>query len=302
MEGAVKAGDFRQRAMSWLQGRRGSGGPPGKAGLEPKAPIAKPPSTTQALVCMRVEPQDVMMLETVKERHLRKESDSHAADAEVQSSPSAVEPVVGCRLVPRLVDLRRAAEARRDGVHGSIGVDVTRSACVTEFLDWAHHRSKQVSAHGLQPMHVLMTADGGLSGDQQGFLKGMLEYGLPNVCILVNGYESLRPFFLESEELGAAEDPGAKVARDLLKKGIGNLHSLWQKAPSRQLLWETVKEVAPERGGRLAILPGSWTADEGRRSATFNRAPLPPGETDDDAPLRLVERQGEGGDYRRDWS
>merc|ERR1711924_266682 len=66
-ETAVGLQAVRQRASSWLQARRG---------IVPKAsapaPSSAPPSSTQALVCMRVEPQDVMMLETVKERHLRK--------------------------------------------------------------------------------------------------------------------------------------------------------------------------------------------------------------------------------------
>merc|ERR1712070_1193614 len=103
------------------------------------------------------EPQDVMMLETVKERHLRKAPDADAEHGVTEASSAEAAPAPseggldGCRLVPRLIDLRRASEARRDGVQGSIGVDVTRSACVAEFLDWAQKRSDQVSAYGLRP-------------------------------------------------------------------------------------------------------------------------------------------------------
>merc|ERR1712216_304562 len=66
-----------------------------------------------------------------------------------------------------------------------------------------------------------------------------------------------------------AEDPGAKAAKELLRKGIGNLQSLWQKAPSREKVWETLKEVAPESGPKFH----SWAASD-----TFDRAPLSPGE------------------------
>mmetsp|Transcript_71192 Transcript_71192/g.123544 ORF Transcript_71192/g.123544 Transcript_71192/m.123544 type:complete len:152 (+) Transcript_71192:170-625(+) len=110
-------------------------------------------------------------------------------------------------------------------------------------------------------MHVLMTAEGILTTEQQRFVKGLLEKGMPNVCILGNGYQSLQPFFVDAE-LVAAGDQGPRVARELIQKGIGNLQNLWNKAPSRQALWERVAQDG--------MLPGN------RQPATFDRAPLPP--------------------------
>lgn len=197
-----------------------------------------------------------------------KPDDPQSADSTTSPSPpghSTSQSPDGCRLVPRLIDVRRSVDVRRDGVQGSIVVDVTRENCVPEFLKWARQRAEQVSSFGLHPMHVLMTADGGITADQQKFLKGILEMGLPSVCILGNGYDSLKPFFVQ--ETDAVEEPGAKAAREMLKKGIGNLQSLWQKAPTRQHLWE---KVAADGGHRTGTVESSWS------SATFDRAPLPP--------------------------
>merc|ERR1740129_2349401 len=71
------------------------------------------------------------------------------------------------------------------------------------------------------------------------------------------------------------QDGGAHAATEIIQKGLGNLQNIWMKAPSRQELWEraTAQDgVLSRAGGRF------WEGGQGgRTSATFERAPLPPG-------------------------
>jgi len=124
-------------------------------------------------------------------------------------------------------------------------------------------------------MHVLMTADGVLVGDQQRFVKGLLERGILAVSVLGGGYKSLRPFFVEpppEEQRALAER--AQEAKQVLQKGLGNLNALWQKAPTRQRFLERVGPVI-----KTGVAKGSSSggaASPQAAGATFERAPVPP--------------------------
>lgn len=252
------------RAAAWLPGRwQGQPPQPGQGRQDTQRPQDK----AVPLVCMRVEPQDVLMMETVKERHLKKAA---MPGAEGGSPPAEAGENVpdGCRLLPKLIDVRPPAEARVHGVKGSMGVDVSASRSASEFIIWALRRETEAAAFGLRPLHVLMTAQGFLNAEQQLFVTAILEHGVGAVCVLGGGYESLKPFFIDtvdgSDQRVLAEK--AQEAKELLQQGLGNLRSLWQKAPSRQQVWG---RVARERTGR----PGGYAEEA---PATFERAPLPP--------------------------
>jgi len=184
------------RAAAWLPGRRllaaKSSAQASNAGTA--APKGPPP-----LICMRVEPQDVMMMETVRDRHLKKASPSEAtssgneeivessagcganADTECTDNlaskdmssgqPAATQCTEGCRLLPKLVDVRPISEIRAHGVRGAIGVDVSLPHGTEDFVKWARNRENEVAPFGLQPMHVLLTADGRLNSISRGFSK-----------------------------------------------------------------------------------------------------------------------------------
>lgn len=269
-------GGLAQRAAAWLPLRRaiGAGGGPvmgPSAATGPHAPAPQP------LVCMRVEPQDVLMAETIKERHLRKVGDepaihdesgcsvnSSAAERGPRSVPAAVDS--GCRLLPKLVDVRPLAEAKNNAVKPSVGVDVADPHGLAEFIKWVRRREQEVGNFGLRPLHVLMTTDGSLNSDQQRFVKGILEEGLAGVCILGGGYGSLAPFFLggqSGEQRQLVER--AQEAKELVHKSIGGLQTLWRKAPSRQQLL-----------GFAPLPPQQRLAKVGASPATFDRAPVPP--------------------------
>jgi len=142
------------------------------------APKGPPP-----LICMRVEPQDVMMMETVRDRHLKKASPSEAtssgneeivessagcganADTECTDNlaskdmssgqPAATQCTEGCRLLPKLVDVRPISEIRAHGVRGAIGVDVSLPHGTEDFVKWARNRENEVAPFGLQPCMCL---------------------------------------------------------------------------------------------------------------------------------------------------
>merc|ERR1719284_1971542 len=98
-------------------------------------------------------------------------------------SPGSHEPV-GCRLFPKLVDLRPPAQAKSERVKGVLLVDVTMERSADLFLDWARRREKEVGSNGLRPAHVLMTGDGTFMAAQQRFLQAILERGVAGICIL----------------------------------------------------------------------------------------------------------------------
>mmetsp|Transcript_33700 Transcript_33700/g.50281 ORF Transcript_33700/g.50281 Transcript_33700/m.50281 type:complete len:337 (+) Transcript_33700:1-1011(+) len=194
----------------------------------------------------------------------------HSEDSQ-QEATAGAKPE-GCRLYPKLIDIRPAGESRSYGVKGSAVVDVKNGQGTAEFVTWAQAREGDIAAHGLRPMHVLLTAAGVMDADQRVFVQTLLENGIPCVCVLEGGYESLKPFFLEpvdGNDLGALAER-AQEAKQLLQKGVGNLQSLWQKAPTRQNLWQ---RVAREGGP----LHGRGLARAGAGPATFERAPVPPG-------------------------
>lgn len=197
----------------------------------------------------------------------------------VSSTATATADDDGCRLLPKLVDVRSLSETRSKGVKGSLGVDVGAPRCVSEFLAWARKRETEVLPFGLRPMHILMTSDGSLGSDQQRFVLGVLEQGLRGVCVLCGGYEALRPFFVDVDGGGvgggasAAALAGRKAtqeAKELFSKGIGGLQNLWQKAPSRHQILEKVQERGSLAGKEVSA-PSTF---EG--APTFERAPAPP--------------------------
>lgn len=265
-----------QRASGWL--RRDAPAPaPLKA-----APAMRP--LVEPIACMKVEAQDVMMLETVKERHfdtVQKELERRAAaeaageDADAGASPpsSASSALASgsdaCRLLPRLIDVRPAGEARRYGIKGVKAVDVLSRGCADEFIEWSTKKKQAFQIYGLVPMHVLLTTNGTMNADQERFLKTVLTTHVSGLCVLSGGYASLEPFFLaapgggtaglgfDAQAAQAAIAVGAQDAKELLQKGVTGLQALWEKAPSRQAL--------KERFGR----------NERSLGETFERAPLP---------------------------
>jgi len=263
----------RASGSGWLPGLRKLASPPPKAPVDP-------------ISCMRVEAQDVMMLETVKNRYLRKGSEPHtvpgltaegdyalisdsdwlearavapdvALQREVQTGSDDV-----CRLLPRLIDLRHPAEAKRFGVRGSFALDVSKVQCVEEFIDWTHRRSTELLRFGLRPMHVLMTSKGVLSTEQSKLLRMTIAHHVPGICILEGGYASLQPFIVDVETEG--DEP---LAKDLLQKGLVGLNALWEKAPIGR---EWRDRVSSHTSGRTNDMESVDSQED-----VFLRAPLP---------------------------
>lgn len=288
-KGPAWAKNIGQRASGWLR-RAGDGAAPlpAKASTPPGRPAVEP------IACMKVEAQDVMMLETVKERHFDRvrEEVARRSSAEVDesadgggTSPSHKDAVVAapdsgsdvCRLVPRLIDLRNTGEVHRLGIKGVKAVDVTKRSCAADFVQWSTQKKIDFSNYGLMPMHVLLTSVGTMNADQESFLKTVLMSHVAGLCVLSGGYASLEPFFIsggpdgagtgggpgfDTQAAQAALAAGAQDAQKLLHKGVTGLQLLWEKAPSRKELKE-----------RLAVAQGK---NESSLGETFERAPLPP--------------------------
>eukprot|EP00928_Gymnodinium_smaydae_P037277 TRINITY_DN25905_c0_g1_i1.p1 TRINITY_DN25905_c0_g1~~TRINITY_DN25905_c0_g1_i1.p1 ORF type:complete len:773 (+),score=175.10 TRINITY_DN25905_c0_g1_i1:58-2376(+) len=319
----ARAGDAI-RATSWLLQRSWSGAAGDAANNSNTAGnTGQASAKANTLVCMRVEAQDVMMAETVRERHLRSRdaastevagegggdatsapcdapatchedaSGDGVADAVEQGSLGArrQHSGSGCRLLPKLIDVRTVLEGRGRGLKGAIAVDVSVPQGVEEFLGWADRREQEAAKYGLRPMHVLLTADGVFVGDQQRFIKGLLERGVPAVAVLGGGFAALRrqsqqqaagglpgpgAVAVVGEALGVGEEQRralaerAQGAKEGLQRGLGNLNALWSRSgPARQRL---LKKVA----GANAVTGNAPDGSIDAPPALFERAPLPP--------------------------
>mmetsp|Transcript_33548 Transcript_33548/g.61503 ORF Transcript_33548/g.61503 Transcript_33548/m.61503 type:complete len:658 (+) Transcript_33548:184-2157(+) len=283
-------GQFAARAGNLL--RRGAS----KTDATASKPARKP------ITCMRVEAQDVMMFETVRERHMERVLqmeqassngsqgdntsgtgiDSIGMDALSRRSRSQADTT--CRLVPRLIDLRPPLEVARLGVKSCYCVDVSRKkTSVMEFVQWATKRAGDMEPYQLQPMHVLMTSAGGLSPDQQLFLEEVLNLGVKGVCILLDGYSSLEPFFVDDNppsQGGATEER----ATAMLQKGMAGVaslsQSLWARKSAAIALKEQVMERMTSKSSASIDASGEASgvqdAEEPEEAPTFERESAPP--------------------------
>lgn len=260
------------RAPAWIGGHK----------AEPKA-FAPPPrqKVGEPISCMRVEAQDVMMIETLLERHFGKlrKKNQQAEGIESQAGGAAASDALPgdvCRLLPRLIDTRPWMETNRYGIKGVKAVDVCRKTAVADFVAWSEQRAIDVMNFGLRPMHVILTTDGTMSPEQSAFLRGTVAQNVPGLCILAGGYSALEPFFLSQiESAGLKELPATLKAvgqesKEILQKGVTGLQHLWGKAPSRHALREKLTNL-PAAKGNTERQPERRGEGE-----TFERAPLPP--------------------------
>eukprot|EP00931_Biecheleriopsis_adriatica_P053626 TRINITY_DN31434_c0_g1_i2.p1 TRINITY_DN31434_c0_g1~~TRINITY_DN31434_c0_g1_i2.p1 ORF type:complete len:266 (-),score=51.45 TRINITY_DN31434_c0_g1_i2:69-866(-) len=201
------------------------------------------------------------------------------APSEIERTSRAeaeVPGAIGCRLLPKLIDLRSPAEVRSHAIKGAKCLNVAKAESAEEFTRWAAQRSEDAAAYGLKPMHVLLTSRGVMNQDQQKFVTAILTHGSCAVCILAGGYDSLRPFFLEpmdcAEPVALVER--AQDAKELLQKGIGNLRTLWQKTPSRQQVMQRLTAESMVAGTKGSTDRTSHASAQAAEGATFQRAPL----------------------------
>lgn len=224
-----------------------------------------------------VDPQDVLMAETVRERHLQRCREGGAGS--VQQEDGA------CRLLAKLYDVRLASE-RSSGPTGSVEklgvarVDLTRlQAAIDGLVTEQFARYDAMKKHGLVPMAVIMSQRGILSVAQLALLNGLLERGARGICVLSGGCDALAQFMRETRGVERKQrNPGFPIAPPvpslaqsvqsvqadagaLIRAGAGGLRALWDGARV---------DVQKSQRGKAK------TASSTKACPTFTRAPAPP--------------------------
>mmetsp|Transcript_38030 Transcript_38030/g.88933 ORF Transcript_38030/g.88933 Transcript_38030/m.88933 type:complete len:652 (-) Transcript_38030:27-1982(-) len=273
-------GNFASRAGSFLR-RKVSG--------QFEQPVAR--QLTDPITCMRVEAQDVMMFETVRERHMERvlqmgQSQQGTPGTEstgVEALRSRSSSTGTCRLVPRLIDLRPPLETARLGVKSCYCIDVARKKACADFAAWAEKRAADMQPYQLRPMHVLMTSSGNLSAEQHSFLQGVLKLNVKGMCVLIDGYNSLEPFFVDD---GPAAPLVEEKAREMLHKGMAGVASWWSKRPGSSSLKEQVMDHALSRTSAAGSSAPEVVEEEPQEdddAGTFEREAAPPVSLEDGA-------------------